>query len=38
VIDDEERFNKFKDQIKELQNLKFTVDDNPLIVFFNLTH
>jgi len=38
VIDDNERFNKYKNQIKELQNIEFTFNDNPLVVFFNLNN
>lgn len=36
VIDDSDRFNKYKNKIKEFQNLEFTMKDNPLIIFFNL--
>jgi len=36
VVDDSDRFNKYKNQIREFQNLEFTMKDNPLIIFFNL--
>jgi len=36
VIDNNERFNKYKNRIKEFQNIEFNIKDSPLIVFFNL--
>jgi hypothetical protein len=36
VIDDSDRFTKYKNHIKGFQNFKFTMKDNPLIIFFKL--
>lgn len=36
VIDDNERFSKYKNKIKEFQNIEFSINDSPLIVFFRL--
>lgn len=36
AIDDNDRFNKYKNRIKEFQNIEFNIKDSPLIVFFNL--
>jgi hypothetical protein len=36
VIDDSQRFAKYKDQIEALRNIQLELDDNPLIVFLKI--
>lgn len=36
VFDDNERFNKYRDQKKEFQNIEFNLMDNPLIILLGI--